>query len=402
MIDACGWEIINRHRFAQDLLPDRRKINTVFGYTSACLPSVLSGSWPDENLHWSYFFHSPETSPIESFRHLDYFPKCIAERRRVRRWLSRFFKWKLGFEGYFDLFNVPFNDLPEFDFNERKSPLKPGGINCGLSIVDHLEELNIPHHVSDPDKSENEDHRDLLQAIDSGNIDFAFSYWPCLDGLLHRVGNDSPLIPQKLAEYESWLKQIQVATQKNYEGVHFYVFSDHGMADFRNPIDIKRTLANLPVKSGKDYSVMLDSTMARFWFLNQGSRQCIEESLLQVKGGRIVSETELKSWHTWFNDHRFWELIYLMDEGNQIVPSHMGLKPMAGMHGYDPFAPHSFASLMTNHSVVPDSIVDLPEIFNLMMDELAWNQGVPYLLKEDTVNAIESPLTSAHSARAVA
>jgi hypothetical protein len=35
MIDAMGFEILSRHRFCNDLLPVRKRLNSVFGYSSA-------------------------------------------------------------------------------------------------------------------------------------------------------------------------------------------------------------------------------------------------------------------------------------------------------------------------------------------------------------------------------
>ena len=47
MIDACGWEILKGRPFLKDLAPHRRKLESVFGYSSTCVPSILSGHWPD-------------------------------------------------------------------------------------------------------------------------------------------------------------------------------------------------------------------------------------------------------------------------------------------------------------------------------------------------------------------
>ena len=54
-VDACGWEIIKDHPFARTLAPERRSLRSVFGYSSACIPSILSGRWPVEHRNWCYF-----------------------------------------------------------------------------------------------------------------------------------------------------------------------------------------------------------------------------------------------------------------------------------------------------------------------------------------------------------
>jgi hypothetical protein len=49
-----------------------------------------------------------------------------------------------------------------------------------------------------------------------------------------------------------------------------------------------------------------------------------------------------------------------------IVPSHMGERPLRGMHGYHPVEKHSYAALMTNQSEIPPSVSAIPHLFQLM------------------------------------
>src|SRR3954463_8485572 len=135
-IDACGWEIIKHDTFAQELAPVRRPLRSVFGYSSACIPSILSGRWPAEHRNWSYFVYDPKNSPFRSLRHLRWLPNAITSRRKVRRLLSRIVKAQLHFRGYFDLYNIPFQNIHQYDFTEKKSPLQPGGMNRGANIFD--------------------------------------------------------------------------------------------------------------------------------------------------------------------------------------------------------------------------------------------------------------------------
>jgi hypothetical protein len=40
-IDACGWEIIKNDPFARNFAPLRKKLTSVFGYSSSCVASSL-------------------------------------------------------------------------------------------------------------------------------------------------------------------------------------------------------------------------------------------------------------------------------------------------------------------------------------------------------------------------
>jgi len=115
--------------------------------------------------------------------------------------------------------------------------------------------------------------------------------------------------------------------------------------------------------------VVYDSTMARFWFFNDKARREITICLRQVKQGRILEDAELEKMGALFSDRYFGELIFLVKESVLIVPSHMGERPIRGMHGYHPDEKHSFATLCTNQPEIPGEVVAIPDVYKLMTKE---------------------------------
>jgi predicted AlkP superfamily pyrophosphatase or phosphodiesterase len=383
-IDACGWEIVKNDPFASAFAPNRKRLTSVFGYSSACVPSILSGRWPVEHRNWSYFVYDPKNSPFKALRSLRWLPQQITSRRIFRRWLSRFIKVHLNFRGYFDLYNIPFRTISLYNFTEKKSPLQPGGMNRGGNIFDYLEERGIAYHVSSPAKKEEENLAALIQEVQAEIPNFAFLYWPGLDALLHMVGNQSPEVPAKLRVYEQWIQQLLTVAREHYSEVRLYVFSDHGMANCDEMIDLKAKVEALPLRMPEDYAVVYDSTMARFWFFNDQARRSIERCLQEVPQGRIVPDAELASLGALFADRYFGELIFLVKEGRLIVPSHMGERPIRGMHGYHPTDKQSYAVLCTNQEDIPDEVAAIPDLFKLMTRDAdlakARNAGSPCVL----------------------
>ena len=366
MVDACGWEIIRNDSFGQSFAPHRRKMNSVFGYSSTCVPSILSGRWPDEHRNWCYFVYDPANSPFRSLRPLRFLPQKITSRRIFRRLLTKLVKVQLKFRGYFDLYNIPFKYISLFDFTEKKSPLQPKGMNRGPNIFDFLTENSIRYFVSDPLIPEEDNRDELIRQIKEQEIDFSFMYWAGLDGLLHQVGNLSDEVPKKLRVYEEWIEKILESAKENYEEVRLYVFSDHGMANCDEYLDLRAKIDALPIKMAEDYAVVYDSTMARFWFFNDQAREEITACLNGVPQGRIVPNEELKEMRTYFEDGYFGEIIFLVKEGVLIVPSHMGERPIRAMHGYHPTDKHTYASLLSNSDQIPENVTAIPHIFNLM------------------------------------
>jgi hypothetical protein len=370
-IDACGWEIIKNDPFARGVAPHRKRLASVFGYSSACVPSILSGCWPQDHRNWCYFVYDPVHSPFKSLRRLHWLPKALTGRRIFRRWLSKFIRVQLKFRGYFDLYNIPFQHISLFDFTEKKNPLQPGGMNRGENIFDWLTSRHIAYHVSAPTTNEEENLAKLIVDIEAERIDFAFLYWPNLDGLLHRVGNQSAEVPAKLRSYEPMIDQLLQVAKNHYKEVRLYIFSDHGMANCDELLDLKARVDALEVRMKEDYAVVYDSTMARFWFFNERARLQITECLRQVPQGRILPDDELKQMRVFFADRYFGELIFLVKEGVLIVPSHMGERPIRAMHGYHPNDPQSYAALLSNQAEIPEDIVAIPDVFRLMTRDAA-------------------------------
>src|SRR5437867_12625847 len=138
------------------------------------------------------------------------------------------------------------------------------------------------------------------------------------------------------------------------------------MANCDEFLDLKTQIAALDVKMGRDYAVVYDSTMARFWFFNQRAREMIVQQLQQVTQGRILPDEELEQLHTLFADRYFGELIFLVREGVLIVPSDMGERPIRAMHGYHPAEKHSYAALLSAQPDIPEDIAAITDLFRLM------------------------------------
>ena len=161
MVDACGWEIVKNDPFGKNFAPYRHRLESVFGYSSTCVPSILSGRWPVEHRNWCYFVYDPKNSPFRMLGPFRWLPKAVTSRRIFRRMLTKLVKRRLNFRGYFDLYNIPFKYVSLYDFTEKKSPLKPGGMNQGPNIFDFLTRRHIPYFSGDPDKREKENLDDL-------------------------------------------------------------------------------------------------------------------------------------------------------------------------------------------------------------------------------------------------
>ncbi|QQR75657.1 MAG: alkaline phosphatase family protein [Holophagales bacterium] len=368
-VDACGWEVIRSRPWFLDRLPYRQKAASLFGFSSACVPAILSGRRPDENDHWSSFYYSPATSPFKALKLLRALPASLFDRGRVRRYLSKAIAVAYGFTGYFQIYNLPFEVLPLFDYAEKKDIFKPGGINRGPSIFDHLVATGVPYHVSNWHNSEEANVAALRSAVKAGEPRFAFLYSANLDGLMHEVTKASPAVDDKLRWYEAQIDSLLADARQRYGEVRFALISDHGMATIHRVVDLMPRIEALGLAFGVDYAAVYDSTMIRFWYFRDGAEARIREALPGDADGRWVERPELEAYGTFWPDHRFGQGIYALDPGVLLNPSHMGRVAPAGMHGYRPEHPDSDATLLASFtpSTPIRSIVD----FHGLMREMA-------------------------------
>lgn len=366
-VDAFGYEIYKQHSyFLQEIKKDSKPLESVLGFTNTCLPSILSGQYPQEHKQASLFYHSDE-SPFKWMKVLSFLPSFF-DRFRVRNILSKIVKKLHGYTGYFQLYSIPFDKLSYFDFTEKKDYFVPGApFN---TIFDYCVENNIKYHASDWRMPEEHNIKVMHEKIEEAEIEFAWLYLPSLDGALHAHGTQSEKIGEKIKWLDKEISAVYHKAKENYDEVSLYVFSDHGMEDVSGGYDLISDIDNLGLAYGKDYVSMYDSSMARFWFKNDTAKEKITQKLATINSGNILDDEELKRVKTYFEDGKFGELFFVMNPGIMISPSFFGQGTIPGMHGYHPDAKGSNALLISTEKIDED-IKSITDIRKTMEKELS-------------------------------
>ena len=376
-IDAFGWELVKRHRFLDDVFTVKAPLNTIFGYSSTCDPTILTGRLPREHGHFAFYYYNPQESPFRFYRFLDWLPKFFFSRGRVRARLSHEMERFHGYTGYFQLYNMPFRYLHLFDYSERRDIYEPGGINSGArTIFDALRERRIPLSISDWRLPEFTRVAALNQELEHGELRFAFLFLSGLDAVLHAHGTHGTQVAEHLQLYEKKLRELIEKAQSVYETVRVFAFSDHGMTDISETLDLISRISALGFTFGVDYAAVYDSTMARFWFFKDKVREGVTQALAGISQGSIVSDEQLAFWGCDFPDRKYGELFFLLNPGVLLCPSFMGEKPLAAMHGYAPEHADSVAAFMSN---VPSVHVParLDNLYSLILEDVMGQSETP-------------------------
>ncbi len=367
-VDALGWAIAERESVLSDLCPVRQSVRTVLGYSSTCDPTILTGALPREHGHFTFFRYAPERSPFRrwEYRLLAALPDALTSRARVRNRISRWMKPRHGFTGYFSLYAMPFARIAEFEYTERKDLYRPGGILGGQrTIFDRFAEAGVDCAVSDWRAGDAANVEAMDAHLAEGRVRSAYLYLAELDGVMHHSGTRSLATSRALERLEHRLERLMRTARESYDEVVLRVFSDHGMTDVHSTFDVEGTLRGEGLAYGRHYRAALDSTMARFWFERPTDRARVQQALSSAGlPGRWLSDAELTAEGCDFPDRSYGHAIFLADPGALIVPSDMGRRPIAGMHGYHPDHVDSAACLLSNAPV--DGVASLTDLHGMM------------------------------------
>ena len=366
-IDALGWKIVNDNQYLTDILPYRKKVDMQFGYSSSAIPSILSGKTPAEHGHLGLFRFAPEDSPFKKLSRLAWLfkPASFWNRGRVRHHLSKLIKKLYGFTGYFQLYRMPLEKLKFMDYCEKRDLFIAGGMENIANLHDTLTSMNIDFHISDWHLSDDENYLAAEEAIENGK-NFLFVYTAGFDGILHDNIKNESVIKAKLDEMKFKILCLYQKAQDVAQNVHFTIISDHGMTPLSGTVDVMGKIAQSGLVFGKDYGACYDSTMARFYYLNEKAENVIT-GIMKDFPGHFLSEDEEKAYKIYRFDRIFGDGIFLLDAGIQIVPSDMGGKPLNGMHGFVPENEHSFAAILSNKEL-PENIEHVADYFNFMIE----------------------------------
>ena len=363
LIDALGWKFVEGREFLCDLLPYRVPLRTVLGYSSGAIPSILSGQSPAQNGHWNLYYYDPEKSPFRWLRHFHFLPNRVLDSRIARKLLKEMGRRVLGLGPLFECCVSP-RILPWFNWVEKRDLYGPGGISGASSIFDRLEEDGIPYCVYS--YREMDDKEILEQAqrdLEAGKASFFFLYLSEMDMFLHMHCGDDRQLGQRLDWYAAELRDMFCLAQELDPEASFTIVSDHGMTPVKHQHDLVQDVESLGFQMPVDYLAVYDSTMARFWFFDEGARQAIRERLTSLSCGRILDPSELQRLGVFFPDSRYGELVFLLHPGWLLSRSDFnghGWSPV-GMHGYHPDDPDSDAIFLSNNepSVTVRTISDI-------------------------------------------
>ncbi len=352
LIDALGWEMIRDCAFLDGELPHRQPLETVLGFSSGAIPTLLTGRLPQEHGHWNLYYADPKHSPFRFLRPLRHVPGPLVENRLVRKAIKEAGRRVLGMGPLFECCVSP-RLLHHFNWIERRSIYGAGGVPGTETIFDTCERAGVNYRVySYHQGSDAELLRRAHADVAGSAASFLFVYLSEVDAFLHMHCADREQVRERLRWYEAQLRSLlRLGLQADPE-LRFAVTSDHGMTPVTNRFDLTGWVDALRLRMPQQYMAVYDSTMARFWYFDEKARQTIRAALVETPCGRFLDADELRDLGIYFADGRYGEDIFLLHPGWLIAKSDFngrGWNPH-GMHGYHPSDSFSDAILLSRHA----------------------------------------------------
>jgi hypothetical protein len=373
LVDAFGWTLAQREPGFAPALPLRRPLATTLGFSSGALPTAFTGRTSSEHGRWLMYARARGRGVFRGFGALRVLPARVRTSARMTRLLDRIVAAR-GVRGYFNLYEVPREELPEFDLPERDDIFTAGGLPVD-SLWDGLERRGAAWRGWNWRNPEAEARAQALEELASGRLDLLFLYSAVLDARLHHEGSLGAGVKACVSEWSAWFDAAAAAAARGGREPWLYLCSDHGMVDVRATVDLMARVGALPYRRGRDYLAFYDSTMARFWWRDPAARDAILGALAAEPRGKWLSKDEMVREGVAFADARYGDDVFLLEPGALLVPSFMGHTPVAAMHGYDPAHP-DMAGLLAANRPLPADVTHLAHLRSFLERELDAALGV--------------------------
>ena len=350
LVDALGWEYIRERQFLDDVLPYRTSLQTVLGFSSGAIPTILTGLMPERHGHWNLFYYDPQRSPFWWLKAFNWLPNRVLDNRYGRKILKELGRRILSLGPTFECCVSP-RLLPYFNFSERRDIYAPKGIENAPSLFDELEREGRSYRVYTYHQcSDAEILRRARRDIAESEATLFFLYLCEVDGFLHMHCKEPEAIDQKLQWYDEQLREVFDVARKRDSEASLMVCSDHGMTPVTRHADLAGEVTKLGLRMPQDYLAVYDSTMARFWFFNDVARERVTARMQSLPCGSVLSRQELDKFGLHFRDDRYGELIFLLNPGWIVAESDFNGKGWfpEGMHGYHPDDSYSDAIFLSS------------------------------------------------------
>jgi hypothetical protein len=278
--------------------------------------------------------YSPESSPFRNLKQMRYFklidhiPSHFLRSGINYTLFNTYYKrmsLKLGIDG-FGTHNIPYKFLTNFDFSLYKSLWGKQPFENIPTIFDLLRVNNLRTYYSHGIKQNLPD--EIMRSS------FSTIYLSDIDFYAHIFGLKSWVFWNHVRKLDKKVEFIVEHYKKIEKNPNVMIFADHGMSQVDKIIDFKYLLKHRDYN--KKFFMVPDGTMLRFWYHDNDVKSEIRNYLSDYTYGNFLTNEEKKQLHLDFKHKKYFEDIFLLNQGYSIFPNFMSWNTPKAMHAYHP------------------------------------------------------------------
>lgn len=383
LVDAFRWDYINKTNtpFLYNLSKKNIYVKRIKPGVGFCeRTEIFTGMRPIQSKNFTALGFAPEKSFYRKYKRvlkvLSFVEKSIIINNMLfRKILNRIFR-VLG--ANFQTYQIPLDLLQYFDLTEDKFDHYEEHAFVSESIFDVMKKkdkkyfydtfTSLKMHKNNINSDQG--RINLLFDNISSNIDLYLLYLADSDTYGHLYGPDSPRMKNVVAEIDKKLENLINTFTKKDKDAKFIVLGDHGMLGVSKYLDlIKLIKENTSLKINEDFVVFLDSTIARFWCLNEKSKMDIKGLLSHEpfsKYGTVIDKQIAKGFNIPYTDKKYGDIIWWANPGVLIFPDYFHkYKRYKGMHGYNPKDENSHGFCVISYEGCKNTIIEEGELIDI-------------------------------------
>jgi predicted AlkP superfamily pyrophosphatase or phosphodiesterase len=344
-LDGCKYGTVDDHsapflfRMAREGL--YRKSQAVPGFCERS--AMLTGMYPETSGHLAKYRLDPSKSPFKWTRGMGFLTLVDKDplKAALRYGIRTITRLRYGYVDP-DPHYIPLRILHMFDIVDNKYQIEKeleGLPNLFSSCLQHGKNVAYFFPLFPFSTSDARIFNGLCKLLKSEErCDLIMAHFIDLDATGHKYGAESAQYRKNLSIVDRRLEYLYGLLSKKYSSVNLIIVSDHGMKKVLGGVNLLGSMRDrLSCKLGRDYIFFLDSTVARFWILNQRSHAPVASLLSSIPHGHVVGKREMSERRFLQNNRSYGDMMFWLDPGYVFCPdffmrSESGLP--VGMHGY--------------------------------------------------------------------
>ena len=330
-IDGLGYDLISRENtpFLYDLKEKGKisRLKTLFAFTGIEY-SFFNGESPEKNGIWLEFLKSKNS--VFNNKILKFF----TFNKSLRTYFGAFLQLLKGRTYIAGLHNIPKNKLKYFD-----SSVENGLWKLPFFIEKNFVFYKWPFFIVKKNSFEKKkiifkyetDEERLKRLTEIKGADVYYTQLMSIDKVMHKFGkqdNQSLIVLKRL---DKTIEKYTIKFKEENENSEIILWSDHGFADVKNYIDIKKYLPKR-----EDYLYFIAGTTISFWFENENAKEEAEKSISKIKELKKLTLEKARKYKIPFNE-KYGDEVYFVEKGNYFFPNfyqESENEKFKSMHGY--------------------------------------------------------------------